>query len=86
MPSVAGMDAVDTPVGRLPFVTAEKDAFVHGDKTTGAVADQDLSVAVSQQQGIHSKGYTGGMLTGQEKRIQRFHEMLNDMVGPVASA
>jgi hypothetical protein len=44
------------------------------------VADQDLSVAVSQQQGLHSKGYTGGFLTGQEKRIQRFHELLNDII------
>lgn len=81
MPPVAGMTEVDTPVGRLPFRTAEKDHFVHGDKTTGAVADQDLSVAVSQQQGLHSRGYTGGLLTGQEKRIQRFHELLNDIVG-----
>jgi len=34
----------------------------------------------SQQQGLHSKGYTGGLLTGQEKRIQRFHEPLNDLM------
>jgi phenylpropionate dioxygenase-like ring-hydroxylating dioxygenase large terminal subunit len=81
MPPVDGMDEVDTPVGRLPFRSVEKDSFVHGDKSTGAVADQDLSVAVSQQQGVHSKGYTGGLLTGQEKRIQRFHELLNDVVG-----
>lgn len=81
MPPVAGMYEVDTPVGRLPFRSAEKEAILHGDKTVGAVADQDLSVAVSQQQGVHSRGYTGGLLTGQEKRIQRFHELLNDMVG-----
>lgn len=81
MPPVAGMDQVDTPVGSVPFRSVEKDRFVHGEKTTGAVADQDLSVAVSQQQGIHSRGYTGGLLTGQEKRIQRFHELLNDIIG-----
>jgi len=81
MPPVEGMDMVETPVGTLPFRSVEKDSFRHGDKSTGAVADQDLSVAVSQQQGLHSRGYTGGLLTGQEKRIQRFHELLNDMVG-----
>lgn len=78
MPPVDGMAEVDTPIGRLPFRHAERDRFVHGERTTGAVADQDLSVAVSQQQGLHSRGYTGGLLTGQEKRIQRFHELLND--------
>jgi len=81
MPPVAGMDEVDTPIGRLPFERAERDRFRHGERTTGAVADQDLSVAVSQQRGLHSKGYTGGMLTGQEKRIQRFHELMNDLIG-----
>jgi phenylpropionate dioxygenase-like ring-hydroxylating dioxygenase large terminal subunit len=80
MPPVEGMAEVDTPVGRLPFRTAERERFSHGDRTVGAVADQDLSVSVSQQQGLHSKGYTGGLLTGQEKRIQRFHELLNDIM------
>ncbi len=80
MPPVDGMTEVDTPVGRLPFRVAERQRFPHGEHTVGAVADQDLSVAVSQQQGIHSKGYTGGLLTGQEKRIQRFHELLNDIM------
>lgn len=80
MPPVEGIDEVETPIGLLPFRVAERDRFVHGDRTVGAVADQDLSVSVSQQQGVHSKGYTGGLLTGQEKRIQRFHELLNDIV------
>ncbi len=80
MPPGDGMTEVDTPVGRLPFRVAERQRFSHGEQTVGAVADQDLSVAVSQQRGIHSKGYTGGLLTGQEKRIQRFHELLNDIV------
>jgi len=81
MPRVDGMDEVETPVGRLPFRSAEKERFRHGEKSAGFVADQDLSVAVSQQQGLHSKGYTGALLTSQEKRIQRFHELLNDRLG-----
>jgi phenylpropionate dioxygenase-like ring-hydroxylating dioxygenase large terminal subunit len=81
MPPVAGKTEVDTPIGRLPFAPAERVRFRHGEGSLGAVADQDLSVAESQQLGLHSRGYTGSLLTGQEKRIQRFHELLNDVVG-----
>ena len=81
MPPVTGHTEVDTPIGRLPFAPAERIRFAHGDGSLGAVADQDLSVAESQQLGLHSRGYTGSLLTGQEKRIQRFHELLNDAVG-----
>jgi phenylpropionate dioxygenase-like ring-hydroxylating dioxygenase large terminal subunit len=81
MPPVAGMDEVDTPIGRLPFRPAERQRIAHGAGTLGAVADQDLSVSESQQLGLRSRGYTGGLLTGQEKRVQRFHEMLNDLLG-----
>jgi hypothetical protein len=54
---------------------------VYGEKTLGYVADQDMAIATGQQQGLHSRGYKGGNLSGQEKRIQRFHEMLNDACG-----
>jgi len=81
MPPVAGRNAVVTPVGTLPYVHAEKEVIVYGQASLGFVADQDMSIAVGQQQGLHSRGYDGGFLTGQEKRIQRFHELLNDAVG-----
>lgn len=81
MPPVDGMTEVDTPIGRLPFRLAERIRFQHGEGSLGFVADQDLSVAESQQLGLHSKGYQGAILTNQEKRIQRFHELLNDTVG-----
>ncbi|MGK2287130.1 aromatic ring-hydroxylating oxygenase subunit alpha [Pedomonas sp. V897] len=78
MHPVEGVTEVDVPIGRVPFVQAERVRFKHGDATLGFVADQDLSVAETQQQGLHSRGYTGGVLTGQEGRIQRFHELLDD--------
>lgn len=37
-------------------------------------------MAVGQQEGLHSRGYTGGLLPLQEKRVQRFHEILDDYV------
>jgi phenylpropionate dioxygenase-like ring-hydroxylating dioxygenase large terminal subunit len=78
MPPVEGRTQVMTPVGMVPFAAAEKEIVVYGEKSLGFVADQDMSIAVGQQQGLHSQGYEGGELSGQEKRIQRFHELLND--------
>ncbi len=81
MPPVEGRTEVVTPVGVVPYKDAERDRFDYGDKTLGFVADQDMSIAVGQQQGLHSRGYDGGILSGQEKRVQRFHELLNDALG-----
>lgn len=81
MPPVPGRTEVVTPVGVRPFAHAEREVVVYGEASLGYVADQDMSVAVGQQQGLHSLGYKGGIISGQEKRIQRFHEMLNDACG-----
>ncbi|WP_156680928.1 aromatic ring-hydroxylating oxygenase subunit alpha [Sphingomonas profundi] len=81
MPPVEGRDEVVTPVGTVPFGDNEKEIVIYGEKSLGFVADQDMSIAIGQQQGLHSRGYTGGVISGQEKRIQRFHELLNDAVG-----
>lgn len=81
-PPVEGMKEVVTPIGNVPL---EHDAVarhsVYGDGVSlGFVADQDLSIGTSQQQGLNSRGFKGCILPGQEKRIQRFHELLNDYV------
>ena len=81
-PPVPGMKEVITPVGPLPL---EHDALhrhsKYGDGVSlGFVADQDLSIGTTQQQGLNSRGFKGCILPGQEKRVQRFHELLNDMV------
>lgn len=81
MPKIAGMTEVETPIGTLPFKWAEHVHSRHGDgRSLGAVADQDLSIGTSQQLGLRSRGFTGCVLTHQEKRIQRFHELLDDHV------
>ena len=89
-PPVKGMAEVETPVGTLPL---RHDALVrhsvYGDGVSlGFVADQDLSIGTTQQQGLNSRGFSGCILTHQEKRIQRFHELLNDVVlgHPTAAA
>lgn len=90
-PPVKGMKEVVTPIGTVPL---RHDAVArhsrYGDGVSlGFVADQDLSIGTTQQQGLNSRGFKGCILPGQEKRIQRFHELLNDYVagkGPVQRA
>jgi phenylpropionate dioxygenase-like ring-hydroxylating dioxygenase large terminal subunit len=81
VPPIEGMHEVDTPIGRVPLKMAEHRHSVYGDgRSLGFVADQDLSIGTSQQQGLNSRGFKGCMLTYQEKRVQRFHELLDDYV------
>jgi len=54
---------------------------VVGEKSLGRTADQDLSVAASQQRALRSAGFRPFYLTHQERRVQHFHETLDDYVG-----
>ena len=82
VPPIPGMKEVETPIGPVPL---RHDAMVrhsvYGDgASVGYVADQDLSIGTTQQQGLNSRGFKGCILPNQEKRVQRFHELLNDYV------
>ena len=73
-PPVEGMKEVYTPVGMAPL---KHDAIAYhckyGDGTSvGYVADQDLAIGTTQQQGLNSRGFKGFILPNQEKRVQRF--------------
>ena len=52
----------------------------YGEKTLGTTADQDLSIAEMQQKGLASAGYQGFWMPNQERRVQAFHENLNDLM------
>ena len=81
VPRVEGMTEVEGPIGKVPLDWAEHRHSVYGDgQSLGFVADQDLSIGTTQQQGLNSRGFKGCHLTNQEKRIQRFHELLDDYV------
>ena len=69
------------PNGPTPLEPVDRERIVFGEKTLGVVADQDMSVGIGQQLGLHSKGFRGGILANQEKRVQFFHEKLNDVCG-----
>ena len=42
------------------------------------IADQDLAISTGQQLGLSSRGYRGVRLAGQESRVQRFHDVLEE--------
>lgn len=69
-----------TPLGMLPIKPAAHEVFKHGEKSMGFVADQDLSIAVAQQKGFHSRGYGDSYLARQEDRVRRYHEVINDYI------
>jgi len=37
-------------------------------------------VFITQQRGVRSRGFTGAYLSGQEKRISRYHERIDDYI------
>jgi Ring hydroxylating alpha subunit (catalytic domain) len=75
------MTEVMTPIGMVPLKHGEHVHSVYGDGVSlGYVADQDLSIGTSQQMGLNSRGFKGCILSSQEKRVQRFHELLDDHV------
>jgi phenylpropionate dioxygenase-like ring-hydroxylating dioxygenase large terminal subunit len=82
VPRIAGQEAAGTIYGERPIeeaqhetgsFAAQKAALPQGDFLA-----QDLSVAEMQQLGLHSMGYEDAYLSGQETRVRRFHEVLND--------
>jgi phenylpropionate dioxygenase-like ring-hydroxylating dioxygenase large terminal subunit len=81
-PPIAGQTEVVGPLGPVAFrLDAVARHSTYGDGVSvGHVADQDLSIGTTQQQGLNSRGFKGCKLPAQEKRIQRFHELLNDYV------
>jgi hypothetical protein len=54
------------------------DFVKYGEKSLGVTADQDLSISAIQQHGLHSAGFGSFYLCRQERRVQHFHEVLND--------
>jgi phenylpropionate dioxygenase-like ring-hydroxylating dioxygenase large terminal subunit len=77
-PPVQGVDEVMTVAGMRPVVDVEAEDLTYGVDAVGDFLDEDLSVAVNQQRGLHSRGYCDARLAEQEARVRRFHEVLND--------
>lgn len=83
-PEVAGGADVPTLYGLRPWKEAEHQtgdfAAYSAEIPQGDFLIQDLDVAVTQQQGLHSLGHDDAYLAGQETRVRRFHEVINDYI------
>lgn len=58
----------------------EHEVFELGEQSMGLTIDQDLSIIPAQQLGMRSRGYTGSYLSGQESRLRRYHELIDDYI------
>jgi hypothetical protein len=76
----AGEKMTETPLGPRPLRPAEHEWVVYPEGSMGYVTDQDISMAIGQQKGVKSKGFDGAILTNQERRVRRYHEVLNDYI------
>ncbi len=80
VPHIEGREFTPSPAGGpdLPVEDAPLEVIRYGEKTLGTTSDQDLSIAAVQQVGLHSAGFAHHYLCNQERRVQNFHERLND--------
>jgi phenylpropionate dioxygenase-like ring-hydroxylating dioxygenase large terminal subunit len=70
---------VMTPAGPVPRdATVEHEVLDYGDRSIGGAMDQDLSITTGQQLGFRSRGYEGAYLAGQEARVRRYHEVIDE--------
>ena len=70
-------DLVASPEDMVPWEEVEKRVVIFGEETLSDVADQDLERASAQQLGFHSSGFEGAYLSGQENRVQQFHNFID---------
>ncbi|MEM9712713.1 MAG: SRPBCC family protein, partial [Actinomycetota bacterium] len=61
-------------------VSAEREVFDYGTQSLGIIGDQDLGVTTGQQLSFGSRGYRRAELAGQEARISRFHEVIDQYI------
>ena len=50
------------------------------DVSIGPGIEDDVRVFVTQQRGFRSRGFKGVYLSNQEKRIRRYHELIDDYI------
>ena len=65
---------------RVDGIDAEHLFFDYGDQPMGIIPDQDVAITTGQQLGVRSRGYQGAYISGQETRIARFHEVIDDYI------
>ena len=61
----------------------EHQVFEYGEHQMGLTIDQDLEIMPGQQAGFRSRAYRGAYLAGQESRLSRYHELIDDYIDGV---
>jgi phenylpropionate dioxygenase-like ring-hydroxylating dioxygenase large terminal subunit len=81
-PNTAGMTGeVRTTAGLVERdAEVEHEVFALGERSMGLTIDQDLTIFPTQQQGMRSRAYKGSYLAGQESRVSRLHELVDDYI------
>jgi phenylpropionate dioxygenase-like ring-hydroxylating dioxygenase large terminal subunit len=75
---------IGTPAGPVPRgVYPPHEIIDYGEKSVGPAMDQDLSITTGQQLGFRSRGFQGVYLAGQEARIRRYHEVIDEYLDGV---
>ena len=59
---------------------ADRTMLNYPDDNIGPGIDDDVAVFVTQQQGFRSRGFKGVYLSNQEKRIRRYHELIDSHI------
>jgi hypothetical protein len=59
---------------------AELNMLTFGEDSIGPAIEEDVEVFVTQQRGFRSRGFKGVYLSNQEKRIRRYHELIDDYI------
>ncbi len=59
---------------------AEHTMLTFGEDSIGPAIEEDVEVFVTQQRGFRSRGFKGVYLSNQEKRIRRYHELIDDYI------
>ncbi|RMF78029.1 MAG: aromatic ring-hydroxylating dioxygenase subunit alpha, partial [Planctomycetota bacterium] len=76
----AGPEAGERGMGTQFEGEVERQLLDYEKDFIGPGIDQDVAVFVTQQRGFRSRGYKGVYLSNQEKRIRRYHELIDDYI------
>ncbi|MCX2980181.1 aromatic ring-hydroxylating dioxygenase subunit alpha [Halieaceae bacterium IMCC14734] len=58
----------------------EHEVYEKGELDMGVTIEQDLAIMPGQQAGFASRAYKGAYLAGQESRLSRYHELIDDYI------
>ncbi len=74
---------VASPEELVEWKEVEKKVVIYGEETLSEVADQDLDRSSGQQLGFQSRGFKGAYLSGQENRVQQFHNFIDRYINKI---